>query len=74
MNEEEYISNLVKTTFKACFALSIMAMLTLLIYIGLTTVSESISDKMSFFKFLEVFQGKNPQKKLRQKKAVVQWF
>ena len=74
LNKEEYISNLVKLTFKVCLAISMMAMLTLLIYIGLTTVSESISDKIGFLKFLSVFNSKNPQRKLKQKRAVEAWF
>ena len=74
VNQEEYISNLVKTIFKVSLAISVMAMLTLLIYIGITTVSESISGKISFFKFLSIFNNKNPQKKLKQKKALEEWF
>lgn len=74
INQEEYISDLVKIVFKVSLALSIMAMLTLLIYIGFNTVSDSVFANVGFFKFLEIFKNKNPQKQLKQKKAVEQWF
>ena len=85
-NENEawnFISNLVKTIFRITLYISAACLLTLLIYIGVTMVSSSISPNLNILPFgkkmlnnnnSQMFGLHDPKKNLREKIAIEQWI
>ena len=75
---KSFIRNNVRVILKVLLYISAAAMLTLLIYMSVITVSKGISEKSSILPFSKIYKDTNgektPGKSIQAKRLIEQWF